>query len=430
MKNESRAQATLDRVLAMVSAPEAQASYHASARLDTRFGENAITQNMGSCGEAVWLYVAYGRQHGSSVTNKLDGASLSELVRRTQNIARAAPEDPECLPLLGPQVYPSVPQRYFDDAACLTPDDLATGVKHVVEMAQSSRYVASGLYHTGHTTTALANNRGLFAADASSDVSFSVTMHGPNGSASACAERNSASEVVPTELAERALSAATAAQKPGDIEPGDYTVILEPEAAADFLGFVFWSMDARNAEEGSTAFAGKVGTKLFSDKVTLSTEINAPELPASPYGEDGLPARRTVWIRDGVVERLCHSRYWAQQKQTAPDPVRYPLFMRGEDRTTDELVSRCQRGLLVRRLWYIRYVDQKELLLTGMTRDGLFLVENGEVVGPVTNLRFNESPIVFLQNVVAMSRPQRVGSVMMPGIMSAGFTFSSKTESV
>ena len=144
-----------------------------------------------------------------------------------------------------------------------------------------------------------------------------------------------------------------------------------------------------------------------------------------------MPAKKIIWVKNGVLERLYHDRFWASKKEIEPDPIRYPMFMNGEDNSIDDLVANCKKGLLVKRLWYIRYVDRKKLLLTGMTRDGFFLIESGKIVSPVKNLRFNESPIIFLQNVVGMSRPIRVNQwSKVPGIMSENFTFSSKTESV
>ena len=190
-------------------------------------------------------------------------------------------------------------------------------------------------------------------------------------------------------------------------------------------------MSARDADEGTTAFQNRVGEQLFDEKVTLETRIDDAELPAPPFGTDGLAARNTTWAKDGVLERLRHSRYWADQMETVADPLLFPVFMSGGNSTVDEMVADCERGLLVKRLWYIRFVDRKELLLTGLTRDGLFLVEDSEVKGPVQNLRFNESPIVFLQNVLQLGPARRIGPyAKVPAVMSEHFTFTSTTESV
>ncbi len=431
MREKDEIKNLLNNVLAKVSAPEAQIVYHFASNLASRLGENAITQNMGGEEEYVRLSIAYGKKCGSSITNKLDDKSLTKLVERAEGIAKDSPEDPEYMPPIKPQEYSDMPQRFFDDVAKFTPDDIAEDILKTATIAKEKGLKASGLFEAGCATAALANSEGLFAFDKYSNLEYSTTMHGQNGSGFASENNESAKRVDAERMARTALETAIAAQNPKEIEPGDYTVIFEPRAVLDMLSFFPWNMSARDAEEGSTVFAGKVGQKIFSDKVNITTEIDDPELPVSPFGEDGLPVRRTVWVKDGVLQRLHHNRYWAAQKGTEPDPILYPLFITGEDRSVEELIADCDKGLLVKRLWYIRYVDRKEMLLTGMTRDGFFLIENGKIVAPLKNLRFNESPMVFLSNIVEMSRPERVDDwAKVPGIMSENFTFSSKTESL
>ncbi|RKZ30771.1 hypothetical protein DRQ36_04370 [bacterium] len=431
MRTKEEIKTLLDSILSKVSAPEATVSFNYGSSLATRFGENAITQNMSGEEESIRLEVAYGTKHGSSITNKLDEESISKLIAHAEDIAQNSPEDPEYMPPLPPQEYPDIPQRFYEDVVALTPEDIAEQIRKVVDAARTGNFKASGLFEASYGINALANSEGLFAFDKFSGLDYSTTIHGPKGSGFASENGESVAQVDVDRMIRKAMTTATAAQNPKDIEPGDYTVIFEPQATLDILEFFAWNMSARDADEGTTVFAGKVGEKLYHDKVTITTEIDDPELPAPPFGEDGLPVRRTVWAKDGVIERLRHNRFWAKQKNTEPDPLLYPIFMSGEDKSIDDLIAGCEKGLLVKRLWYIRYVDRKELLLTGMTRDGFFLIENGKIVTPVKNLRFNESPIVFLKNVVAMSRPERVGGwAKVPAIMSENFTFSSKTESV
>ncbi|MBN1755191.1 TldD/PmbA family protein [bacterium] len=431
MRTKEQIRELLDSVLGKVNAPHAQAEYYYENDLASRFGENAITQNTGGAEENIRLVVAYGQQHGSSITNKMDGESLSRMVARAEDIARTSPPDPEYLPPVKPQTYPEVPQRFFDEVTGIEPADLADYINYVVQLARGAGFKASGLYEAKSNIQAVANSEGLFAFDKSTGLDYSTTIHGPRGSGHASANSESAKRINPHELAQKAFDNAKMAQNPVDIEPGDYTVIFEPQAVTDLLGFLLYNMSQRDADEGTTVFGGKVGEKMFSDKVNIVTRIDDPELPVPPFGEDGLAVKHTAWVEKGVVKRLRHDRYWASQKNTEPDPLLYPLFMDGEDQTVADLIAKCDRGLLLKRLWYIRYVDRKELLLTGMTRDGIYLIENGKVVSPVINLRWNESPVVFLKNVVAMSRPERVNDyAKVPGIMSTGFTFSSKTESL
>ncbi|CAB1081017.1 hypothetical protein JY97_04470 [Alkalispirochaeta odontotermitis] len=431
MRNRDEIEALLEKALGQSNAPLAQVEYFFRQDRATRFGENAITQCTGGAEKHLRLVLAYGKHHGSSATNKLDDGSIGALVNRAEKIAAGSPADPEFMPPVASQPPPAVPPRYDEKVARLTPAAIAAEIATAVEMAKGLAYKASGLFAGGWGARAIANSEGHFAFERFSNLNHSITMHGPLGSGYAAENAEFIDQINTESMARRALETAEKAQNPVPIEPGDYTVVFEPRAVADLLSYMAWNMSARDADEGTTVFAAKVGERLFNPMVRIETRVDDPELPAPPFGQDGLPARPMVWVNGGVVERLRHDRYWASQKETRPDPLLYPLFMDGQDQNLQDLIVRCQKGLLVKRLWYIRYVDRKSLLLTGMTRDGVFLIENGRIIHPVSNLRFNESPVAFLQNVVAMSRPQRVEDwAKVPGMMSESFTFSSKTESV
>lgn len=431
MRTQEQIRGLLDKVLAKVDGLEAQVSFEGEKSIATRFGENSITQNMGGEVEHLRLLVYKGTSSGSYITNRFDNDSIERLVKIAVAMAEDSPEDPEYVPLPGPQEYLDMPEGWNDDVIQLGPDTIAGDVSKVVSASKKKGFRASGLFEAQAEVNAVANSNGLFGFDRSTDVTYSTTIHGPAGSGKANTSRNSFVEIDIEGLVNDAIANATMAQNPADIEPGDYTVIFEPNALSEFLGFMIWNMSARDADEGTTVFAGKMGEKLFSKKVNVQLKTDVPLLPAPIYGDSGLAVKPRIWIKDGVLERLRYSRYWAKKNGVEPDPTIYPVFMHGEENTVDDLVKQCKRGLLVKNLWYIRYVDRRELLLTGMTRDGLFLVEDGKIVTPVKNLRWNESPIVFLNNIVAMSQPERVGSyAMLPGIMSEEFTFSSKTESL
>ncbi|MBN1424455.1 TldD/PmbA family protein [Candidatus Fermentibacteria bacterium] len=431
MRTKDDVQALLSRVLSRISAPQAQVEYDFSASLTTRFAEGAITQNRSGEEESLRVIVSFGTRQGSSIINSMDDASLERVAERAQTIALAAPQDPEFVPPLGPQSYPVAQPRFDPKVAQATPAALADHVAGIVKRAKAQGFVPSGLMSASSGVSALATTLGLFGYDQHSKLSLSTTMHGAHGSGYAAGASWRAEDIAPEEIAGRAAATAHAAQNPRALEPGDYTVILEPLAVAELLLFTAMSLGAREGEEGSTVFAGTLGTEFFSSRFTLTTEIDDPRLPAPPFSDDGLPSRRIVWVEDGVVRRLHHTRYWAHVKNESPDPSLFPLCIGGDDRSVEDLVGSCHRGLLVKRLWYIRYVDRKELLLTGMTRDGLFLIENGVVTGPVKNLRFNESPVTLFKNIVGLSRPEYVnGSMRVPAVMSEGFTFSSVTESV
>lgn len=431
MRSRDEVTSLVEQALSIAGAPQVQVEYTFRGGLATRFGENAITQNMGGEEEHLQINVAYGRKHGSSITNKFEKDKIAGTVKRAEDIAQNSIQDPEYMSPVRAQTCTPVPKRFYEDVPQLSPAKIAGVIERTIDLAKVSGFSASGLFEGIYGIKAIGNSEGLFVFDQFSNVDYSTTMHGSFGSGFSSDNRDSMKQLETEAATRSALETAKAAQNPETIEPGDHTVIFEPQAVHDFLGFLFWNMSARDADEGTSVFTGKVGQKLFNDTVTIVTGIDDPDLPSPPFGLDGLSARPQIWFKKGVLERLRHDRFWADKKNTDPDPLLYPLIMEGQDQSISDLIRRCKNGLLVKRLWYIRYVDRRDLLLTGMTRDGLFLIEDGEVVAPVKNLRFNESPIVFLQNVVAMSRPRRIGGwTKVPGIMSEEFTFSSKTESV
>jgi predicted Zn-dependent protease len=334
------------------------------------------------------------------------------------------------VPLPGPQVYGDRPARWFADTAELAAEAVADDVARVVAAAGDGLR-ASGLFQVGQWATAIANSRGLCGWDAETGAEYSTTVHGSRGSGKAVQSQSSHGRIDVAELARTAVENARMSQDPGPVEAGDHTVVFEPLAVRGLLSLLPWALDAREADEGASPFAQTVGTALVSPLATISLETDDPELPAPTMGRHGEAARATRWIDRGTVRRLAHDRYWASRKATSADPCHSPLFVSGGASSVGDLVAGCERGLLVKDLWYIRNVDWRSFTLTGMTRDGVFLIEDGRVVRPVQNLRWNESPLVFLRNLVALSRAVRVGpGWKVPGAMSRGFTFTSATDSV
>jgi len=429
MRSENEIRKLLAAARSLVSLPEATMHYSESQSLAARFANNAITQNKSGAGSSLSVTVARDTRRGSSSTNRVDRDGLRDLVARAEAIAASAPEDPEYMPPLEPAEYPPVPPRFFGSTARTRPEDLAAAIGDAVKEARTDGMTAAGTFEVAQAVRAIANSRGLFACQESTSAEFGVTVQTPSGTGKASAFAEDIQRIDTRALAAAAVETARRNSAQAELEPGEYTVILSPHAAADVLAFLFYNLDAREADEGLTPFSGKAGQPLFDSRVNIVSPVDDPEMPPPLFGEDGLPARECAWVREGVLERLHHSRFWAQEKGTRPDPHLMPVRMDGEERDFEDLIGLCDRALLVERLWYIRYVDRKELLLTGMTRDGLFLVENGEVTRAVRNFRFNESPLVVLENIKAMSRPERVRSwCRVPGMLVEGFTFSSTTD--
>jgi len=323
------------------------------------------------------------------------------------------------------------------------------GVRAVIEPAAREGLNSSGFFTNEGAVRCVANKAGNFGWHRATEASFSATVRTADGTGSGWAEDSSwrVDEVEAPALAARALRKARESAKPQPLEPGDYTVILEPAAVAGLLGFgVTFALSARAAEEGRSYFSKKgggtlVGQKLFHESVTLRSDPHDARRPGTPWsggggpgggggGGEPLAAGPMTWIDKGVVTNLWYDRYWAHKNDRAPTASPSNLVLEGGRETLESLIASTERGLLVTNFWYIRTVNPQTLQLTGLTRDGVWLVEKGKISHSVMNFRFNESPGVVLQNVVGMTPAVRAGNAVLPAIKATSFTFSSLSDAV
>jgi predicted Zn-dependent protease len=230
---------------------------------------------------------------------------------------------------------------------------------------------------------------------------------------------------------QKALASATAKA----LEPGKYTVILEPTAGIDLLQNMMRSFDARNADEGRS-FLGKkgggtrLGEKLFDERVNIYSDPSNVEIPGSPFAGDGRIQEKVVWVENGVVKNMSYSRFWAEKQGVKAIPAPSGFIFQGGTESLADLIKGTEKGILVTRLWYIRAVDPQTLLYTGLTRDGTFYIENGQIKYPVKNFRFNESPVIMLNNLEAIGKPVRANGSLIPPLKIRDFTFTSLSDAV
>jgi predicted Zn-dependent protease len=293
----------------------------------------------------------------------------------------------------------------------------------------------------------VATSKGLFAYGRLTAADYNLTARTPDGTGSGWASKSySALRLLdPQKLAATAIDKADRSRNPVAIEPGKYTVVLEPAALADMVVNLAFAADARSADEGRSFFSKKgggtrIGEQVVSEKVTIYSDPSHPLAPALAFDGEGMPVSRTTWIDKGVLKNLSYSRYWAQKQGKAATPQPGNLIMDGGTASMEDLIKGIDRGVLVTRFWYIRALDPQTLLFTGLTRDGLFLIEKGKVTHPVKNMRWNESPIFSLNNLDAMTAPERVVSgeglggsgfaVVCPAARIREFTFTSGSEAV
>jgi predicted Zn-dependent protease len=441
--SREQAQALVERVIKMSKADSVQVSVGGGYNANIRFADNRISTAGGVATANVAIQSAFGPKHAVTSTNDFSDEGLERSVRQSEALARLAPDDPESMPLLGPQQYENV-NAYFESTAQLGPDGRANAARLAIDPCKSAGDLkAAGVLVTGIGAGAIGNNKGLFAYQASTSSNYTLTVRTADGTGSgwAGADHPDWSQLDVKGVAQRAIDKARMSRNPVAVEPGRYTVVLEPQAVGDLVQLLAFALDARSADEGRSAFSKqgggtKIGEKVADERVTLFSDPADPQLLSNTFDGQGLPARRQIWIEKGVLKKLVYSRFWAQKKNQEPDAGTNAVKLAGGTATTDELIASTPRGILLTRLWYLREVDPRTVLYTGLTRDGTFLIENGRVAKAVKNLRFNESPLFMLNNLETLGRAVRVagtesgGDVVMPAIKVKDFNFTSLSDAV
>lgn len=434
--SKEEAQAILKKALSFSKADECVVNLDGSEGGNIRYARNAVSTagDMSSMGLAISS--TFGKKTGSATINEFDDASLEKVVRRSEELAQLAPPNPEYVSLEGPKTF-AESITYNSATAAVNPDIRAEAVRKSLEVAKAANLEAAGFLENTTSFRAIMNSKGLFAYNKDTDVSFSVTTRNQAGTGSGYVS-NSFNDV--RKLDTLALTKIAAGKANGSagaraIEPGKYTVILEPLAASDMLSNLVRGFDARGAEEGRSFMSKKgggtrLGEQLFNEQVNIYSDPFNPDLPSATWNDDGLPVERTSWVEKGVVKNLSYSRFWAQKKGVKPLPGADRIIMEGGSASLEELIKSTEKGILVTRFWYIRSVDPQTLLLTGLTRDGTFYIENGKIMFPIKNFRFNESPIIMLNNVEALGKAERNGSMIVPPMKIRDFTFSSLSDAV
>jgi len=434
--SKDEAQAILKKALSFSTADECTVTLSGSEGGNIRYARNAVSTAGDVSQMSLGVTSAYGKRSGSATINEFDEASLQKVIKRAEELAKLAPENPEYMPILGPQNYlESV--GFKASTAALNPDKRADDVAKSLKVSKDAKLEAAGYLENSAGFNAVMNSKGLFGYNRSTDVSFSVTLRTQDGTGSGYISKayNDSSKLDTLALTKIAASKASGSVGAKAIEPGKYTVILEPLAASDMMGNMFGGFDARNADEGRSYMSKKgggtrIGEKLFDEKVTLYSDPLHPDLPFSPFSFDGRPQQKTVWVDKGVVKKLSYTRYWAQKQGAEPTPPPGRIIMEGGTSSIEDMIKGTEKGILVTRFWYIRNVDPQTLLLTGLTRDGTFYIENGKIQFPIKNFRFNESPVIMLNNVEELGKPERTENMIVPPMKIRDFTFTSLSDAV
>ena len=430
------AQTIVKKVLGYSKAEGCQVNLSGGHNGNIRYARNTVTTS-GSVNDMTLVVQSnYGKKLGTATINEFDDGALQRVVARADALAKLAPENPEFMPILGPQKYqPS--KAYFESTANIDPAFRAKAAAASIGPSKKNKLVAAGYLEDSSGFDAMATSEGLFAYHAATNAELSVTVRSEDGTGSGWVLRdyNDVGKLSSGDASQVAIDKCLMSREAKAIEPGKYTVILEPAASVGLLQNMFFNMDGRRADEGRSflAKAGggiKLGEKIVDERVKIYSDHTHPDIPSSPFDNEGQPRERTTWIDKGVVQNVFYSRYWAQKKEVAPVPFPSNAVMEGGEASIEDLIKDTKKGILVTRTWYIRSVDPQTLLLTGLTRDGTFFIEDGSLAFPIKNLRFNESPVIMLNNIEALGKPQRIQGNLIPPMKLRDFTFTSLSDAV
>jgi len=443
MLTRDRAQQIFEKILESFTASEIEAIISSSFYSLTRFANNTIHQHVAEHGVSLAVRAAEDGRTARASTNKLDDDSVRQACQSALELARLQPPDPDLLPMPGSQTYSPV-NRFFGGTAELSPRVRAETIRKVIARAGKGGLTAAGVFSSGASVTAIFNSRGLGASYQETVSEFSVTMMAGSGSGWAKQTSPDCSRLEPEGLAERASRKALESREPREIAPGKYTVILEPAAVLDMFGFLVLDFGGLAVHEKRSFLTGRVGQKLFGENISVQDDVFHRMQSGAPFDGEGIPRQRVVLVEKGVVKNLVYARRTARKMGASPTGHGFPLpnefgeapvnlVFEGGQSNLEEMIRSTERGLLVTRLWYIREVDPYQKILTGMTRDGTFWIEDGRVRHGVKNLRFNQSVPEMLCRVEMMTPAERTSGeesfdMVVPAMKVRDFNFSSATK--
>jgi len=445
----ARAESTLKKALSFSKADEMEAFIGGGSYSLTRFANNIIHQNVNEQRYQLSVRSVFGKKTGRAVTNKFGDSDIESVVRTSETVARAQPEISELLPVPEPQLYTNV-EAFDAETASFSPEARADAVTKAVALCKKNGLEAAGYFSSGFGSLgaygevaplAVANSRGLFAYHCGTDASFSITTIGGDSSGWSEASSWRVSDIDVPKLASAAVEKAKLSSKPKPLEPGKYTVILEPAAVAELLADMAWvGFGALQVQEGRSFMSGKIGERVFGPEMDIYDDVYHDLLRGRPFDCEGMPVRRVPIAEKGILRGPVHDRATAAKEggHSTGHGLPVPNTLGPQSASVvvevangvpfEDLVKGTEKGILVTRFWYVNVVDPMKVILTGMTRDGTFLVENGKVRSGIRNFRFNESVVELLNKIEVMSVPVRSGRCVVPAMVAREFNFSSGTE--
>jgi predicted Zn-dependent protease len=433
---KEEARQIMEKALSFSKADACEVNLSGSESGNIRYARNTVSTAGHRSNQNLVVQSSYGNKYATATIDEFDVESLKKVVKRSEELAQIAPENPEFMGILGPQTYDES-VTHIDATANISPEYRAEVANSSIEPAAAKDVTAAGFLNDSAGFSAMMNSKGLFAYNKSTDISFTVTMRSNDGTGSGWVTRdfNDVNKFNASEASQIAIDKAIMSREAKAIEPGKYTVILEPAASIGLLGNMGRSLDARTADEGRSFMSKegggtKLGQKIVDERVNIWSDPLNTEVPTGTWNGEGMPLKKTNWIENGVVKNLAYDRFWAKEKGVEAVPYPPNFIMEGGDASLEDLIKSTKKGILVTRMWYIRGVDPQTLLYTGLTRDGTFYIENGKIKHPVKNFRFNESPIIMLNNLETLGQQVRIDGNLIPYMKIRDFTFSSLSDAV
>ena len=422
---------------------DVEALIGAEASALTRFANNEIHQNVAGRDRFVSVRVQLDGRTARASTNRVDEASIRNVVEEAAAITRLQQHDPDLPPLADAADAPD-PGRWFPSTARLTPRDRARAVAQAIAEVASAGQTAAGAYSSGESVLAVRNTRGVAAYHAETMAHFSLTAMARDSSGWAKAGSPRHGDFDPLALARAARLKAEQSAGPVELPPGRYTVILEPAAVLDLLGQMFPDFSGSAVREGRSFLKDRLHTKLFGGNITVRDDVHHPLQAGAAFDGEGVPRKPLTLVENGWVREIPYSRQAARLAGVEPTGHGLPLpseigempaniVFEGGQTPLEQMIASTRRGILVTRLWYIREVDPYEKIMTGMTRDGAFLVEDGAIARGIRNFRFNQGLVELLGNVESLSPAVRASGeeafdMVVPAMKAHGFNFTEVTR--
>jgi len=458
MLTQSHAEKIFEKIKKFSTVDEIEIIFSSSDFSLTRFANNTIHQNVAEVNESASIRVAFDGKTARATTNRFDDEGLKRAVQSAESIARVQEPDPDFLPMANASEGkgPGGPSRWSDQTAAITPADRSEGVGKIVAVAKKNKLVTAGIYSSSQSAEAIINSKGLSVFHRQTSAEVSITMLAQSSSGWQKANSPDIKNVDPVHLAEIAAQKARDSQSPRELPPGKYTVILEPAAVLDLVGFMFWDFGGLAILDQRSFLNNRIGTKLFGENITIIDDVAHPLQSNAPFDGEGVYRRSVSLVEKGVIRNLVYARSTAEKmrkseykdkvgqinvtghgfplpNEIGEAPTNIVFATPGNEQTVDQMIAGTERGILITRLWYIREVDPYEKILTGMTRDGTFLVEGGKVKNGLLNFRFNQSLIEMLNNVEAMGTAVRASGeeafdMVVPAMKIRGFNLTEVTK--